>query len=60
MAERRSHQAKQHIKHAQRDQRDGDIIGEHIVEAERADAAALQAARPSSPPVTSLQRNATV
>ena len=45
MAERRAHQSQQGIKDAKPDQRSDDIIGQRIVEAERADAAALQAAQ---------------
>ena len=44
MAERRAHQPEQHSEHAKRDQRDDDVIGERVVEADRPDAAALQAA----------------
>ena len=44
MAERRAHQPKHDVEHGKPDQRDHDIEGERVVEADRPDAAALQAA----------------
>ena len=44
VAERRAHDAKQHVENGEPDQRDDDVIGQRIVEIERPDAAALQAA----------------
>ena len=44
MAERRAHQPQQHIEDAKTQHRDDDVIVQRIVEAERPDAAALQAA----------------
>ena len=44
MAERRAHQPQQQIEHAEAEHGDDDVIVQRIVEAERPDAAALQAA----------------
>ena len=44
MAERRAHQPQQQIEHAEAEHRDDDVIVQRIVQAERPDAATLQAA----------------
>ena len=45
VAERRAHHPQQNVQHGEAYQRDHDVEGEAIVEAERSDAAALQAAQ---------------